>query len=97
MLAIRFLRGTEIHGHAVLYDFVLFQNLIEDLQRTPAIDHEIFRDYFEPIDQWLAAQDVVVMRRAQSDADSVVCKSVETIPRHCKSSQILGWRVVAFR
>ncbi len=30
-------------GNTVLHHFVLLQNLIEDAQRTAAVDHEIFR------------------------------------------------------
>src|SRR6185437_1664106 len=82
MLAIRLFRRTEIHRHAVLHDFVLFQNLIEDLQRAPAIDHEIFRNDLEPIDHRFTAQDVIVVRRAQPNPDPILRKSIKPIRRH---------------
>jgi hypothetical protein len=66
----------------VLHDFVLLQDLIEDVQRPTAIDHEIFRNYFEPINDGLARENVVVVRGAQSDADAEVRKSIEAIRRH---------------
>ena len=34
MLAIGLFRGAEVHRDAVLHDFVLLENLIEDLQRA---------------------------------------------------------------
>ncbi len=38
----------------MLDDFVLLENLVEDVQRAAAIDHEIFGDDFEPVDDRLA-------------------------------------------
>src|ERR1700684_864073 len=82
MLAIRAFGRAEVHRDAVLYHFVLFQYLIEDAQRAPAINHEIFGYDFEPIHNRLARQNVVVVRRTQTDPDSVVRVSVKPISRH---------------
>src|SRR6266852_4433728 len=54
MLAVRLLRRAEVHGHAVLHHFVLLQDLIEDVQRPPAIDHEILGNNLEPVAHRLA-------------------------------------------
>src|ERR1700688_2870487 len=54
MLAIRFFRGAEIHGDAVLDNFILLEDLIENLQGPAAIDHEIFGDDLKPVNDRLA-------------------------------------------
>src|SRR5580692_9699326 len=82
MLTIRSFRGTEVHRDAVLHHLVLFQNLIEDAQRAAAIDHEIFGYDFEPLYYRLAREDVVIVRGAQTDPDSVVRVAVKPIGRH---------------
>ncbi len=66
----------------MLDDFVLLQNLIEDAQRAAAIDHEIFGDDFEPVDDGLAGENVLVVGNPEADANSVVGVSVEAICRH---------------
>jgi len=66
----------------MLNDAVLLKNLIEYMERAPAIYHEIFRDNFEPVDDGLASEDVMVMGGTQADAYSVVCECVEGIGRH---------------
>src|SRR5580704_5924214 len=82
MLAIGTFGRTEVHRDAVLHDFVLFQNLVEDAQRAPAVNHEIFGYDFEPIHDGLTGKNVVVMRGAQTDPDSVVRVAVKAIGRH---------------
>src|SRR5580698_5479335 len=82
VLAIQFLRRTEIHRHAVLHHFVLIENLIQDSQRPPAVDHVVLGNNFEPIHHGLARQDVVVVRRPQTNPDPVVCEIVEPVRRH---------------
>ena len=82
MLAIEPVGRAEIHRHAMLHDAVLLEDLIEHFERTAAIDHEIFRDDLEPIDDRLLLQNVPVMRHAQADADAVVGEIVEWICRH---------------
>jgi len=82
MLAIGAVRGAEVHGNAVLHDAILIENLIEDMHRPAAIDHEIFRNDFEPIDYRLAGEDVLVVRGTQTDPDAIFCESVETIGGH---------------
>ena len=53
VFAIGFFSGAEVHGHAMLDDFIAFEDLVEDLKRTAAVDHEIFGNDFEPIDTWV--------------------------------------------
>src|SRR5580704_284648 len=84
MLAIGALGRAEVHGDAVLHDFILFQNLIEDAQRSSAVNHEIFRDDFEPIHDGLARKNMVVMGGTQADPDSVVRVAVKAIGRHLR-------------
>src|SRR5208282_4533222 len=79
MLAIELLRGAEVHRNAMLDDFVLFEDLIEDVQRPSAIDHEIFRNNLEPVDDRFASQNVIVMWSAQADADTVVGEAIKAI------------------
>src|ERR1700721_1178452 len=86
MLAVGALRRAEVHGNAVLNDFVLFQDFVENAQRAPAVDHEIFGYNFEPIHNGLAGQNMLVMGDSQPDADSVVCVSVKPICWHIKDS-----------
>ena len=66
----------------MLHDAVLLENLIEHLERPAAIDHEIFRDDLEPIDDRFLREDVPVMRNAQADADAVIGEIIEWIRRH---------------
>src|ERR1700739_810825 len=40
---------TEIHRNSVLHDFVLVQYLIEDVERAPPVNHEVFGNNFEPV------------------------------------------------
>jgi hypothetical protein len=64
VFAIQFFRGAEVHGHAVLDNFVALENLVENLEGTAAVNHEIFRDDLEPVAGRLAGKDVVVVRDA---------------------------------
>src|ERR1700722_18784539 len=82
VLAIRFLRRAEIHRNAMLHHSILLENLVEDAHRTPAIDHEILRNNFEPVHDWFLGKNVVVVRSAQPDSHAVVRESVEPICRH---------------
>ncbi len=66
----------------MLHDAVLLENLVEDVQRPAAIDHEILRNDLKPIDHRLARQNVLVMRHAQADADAVIRKSIKAIGWH---------------
>ena len=63
------------------------KDLIEHMERTARIDHEVFRDDLEPIDGRLLRQDVLVMRHAQADADAVIGEIIETIGRHVKGKR----------
>src|SRR3984957_4500190 len=90
MLAIRTFCRPKIHGNAMLHHFVLLQNLIEDAQRSPAIDHEVLGDYFEPIHNRFARQNVIVMRCAQTNADSIVRKIVKSICGHSLLRSLKG-------
>ena len=82
VFAVQRLRRAEVHRDAVLHHAVLLENPVEHVQRTSAIDHEIFRDDFKPVADRLLFQDVVVVRNAQADAYAVFSKPVEAICRH---------------
>ncbi len=82
VLAVERLNRAEVHGHAVLHDAVLLQNLVQYVQRAAAIDHEIFGDDFEPVDDRLLLQDVVVVRHPQPDPDAVLGETIEAVGWH---------------
>src|SRR6202041_1739913 len=86
MLAVGALSRAEVHGNAVLNDLILFQDFVENAQRPPTIDHEIFGYNFEPIHNGSTGQNMLVMGDSQPDADSVVCVSVEPICWHIQNS-----------
>ena len=73
---------AEVHRDAVLHDAIALENLIEHGERTAAVDHEILRDDFEPVDDRLAREDVLVMRNAQTNSDAVVLERIEAIAGH---------------
>jgi hypothetical protein len=82
MLLVRAVGRAEIQGDAVLHDAVLGEDPVEHLEWATAIDHEILGDDLEPVDRGLPAQDVVVVRDAQADADAVVGVAVEWVGGH---------------
>jgi len=70
----------------------LLKNFVEDLEGAAAVDHEIFRDDFEPVADRLAGKNVVVVCGAQADTDAVVGKSVELIRGHLlRSPKCIRW------
>src|SRR6266478_13283 len=82
VLAIGLLRRTEVHGHAVLHHFVLFQDLIEDAHGPPAIDQEILGINLETVAHRLARQNMIGVRRAQPYPNPVLGKPIKSICRH---------------
>src|SRR5664279_5369691 len=82
MLAIQRLRRAKVHRDSMLDDFVLLKNLHEDVERTSAIDHEIFGNDLEPVADRLLFENVVVVRNAQADPDAVLRKPVKAIGWH---------------
>jgi len=84
-------RRPEIHRNAVLHDLILFQDLIEDVQRSRAADHKILRDNFEPVHDGLSSQNVIVVPGAQPESDALVSEVVESIRRHVEL-HLLGGR-----
>ena len=82
MLAVQFFRRAEIHRDAVLHDAVLFEDLIQHLQRAPAVAHEIFRNDLKPVHRRLFGKNMVVMRHAQADADAVIGEIVKWVRGH---------------
>ena len=79
MFTVQRLNRSEIHRNAVLDHSILFQYLIEKMQRASALEHEIFGDDFEPVDDRFLFQNVLVVRDAQPDTYAVVGKPVESI------------------
>jgi hypothetical protein len=61
---------------------ILLQDLVEHLQWTSAIDHEIFRDDFKPFHDRLFFEDVLVVRDAEANTDAVVRLAVKLIRGH---------------
>ena len=82
MVAIGLVRRAEVHGDAVLHDAVLLEDLVEHFERAAAIDHEVFGDDLEPIDDRFLFEDVPVVRNAQADADAEIGVAVERIGGH---------------
>src|SRR5713101_2637718 len=66
----------------MLHDFVLLKNLVQNVQRPPAVNHEILRDDFKPVDDRLARENVLVMWRAQANPDPISRKPVKAIRTH---------------
>ena len=66
----------------MLHNSVALKNLIEHCQRAPGIDHVIFRDDFEPVHHRLARKNVLVVRNAETDSDTVILKRIESITGH---------------
>ena len=82
VLAIGGLGGAEVHGDAMLDDFIVLHDAIEHVEGAASVDHVILRNDFKPIDSRLVGEDVVVMGDAQADSDAVILICVETIPGH---------------
>jgi hypothetical protein len=66
----------------VLHHAILIEDLIEDLQRPSAVNHEIFRDDLEPVHHRLLLKNMAVVRDTQANSDAIVCVSVKSIRRH---------------
>src|SRR6266568_4732523 len=79
MFAINPVRRTEVHGNTVLNDAILLQDLIEDAQRTAAVDHEIFRKNLEPVHDRFSREDMMVVRGTQANSNAVVRESIKAI------------------
>src|SRR5271163_4317653 len=86
MLPVQRLSRSKIGRNSMLHDAILFENLIQHLQRTSAVAHEVLGNNFKPVHGRLFGEDVVVMRDAQPDANSVIGKGVERVGGH------EGWR-----
>src|SRR4029077_8980613 len=82
MLTIERLSGAEIHGDSVLHYTIAFQNLVQDVERPAAINHEIFGNHFKPVNHRFLFENMIVMRDAQPNADTVIFVSVEAICGH---------------
>ena len=93
VLAIEPTGRAEVHGYAVLDDFVLFADGVEHFERATAIDHVVFGDHLEPVDDGLFAQDMAIVLDAQADPDAHVTKAVEAIGWHV-GDNLNDWRVI---
>jgi len=82
MFSIERLGRAEVHGDAMLDDFVLFEDLVEDFERAAAVAHEIFADDLEPVAGWFFRKDVRVVRDAKAEAYAEIGEAVETIGGH---------------
>jgi hypothetical protein len=66
----------------MLHNFVLFKNLIEDVQRPSTVDHEILGDDLKPVDNGFARKNMLVMWSAEPNSNPVICKPIKAISRH---------------
>lgn len=73
----------------MLDDSVLIEDLIEDVKRPAAIDHVVFRDDLEPIDDRLLVEDVLVVRDSQPNSYAIVGEAVEAVSWHGKSPWVV--------
>lgn len=74
--------GAEVHGDAVLDDFVLFEDGVEDFEWPAAVAHVIFGDDFEPVAGGLFGEDMAVVGNAEADADAEVGEAVVFVGGH---------------
>src|SRR5439155_20152153 len=77
MLTVERFSRAEIHGDAVLHHAIAFQDLVQDLKRTAAFHHEVFRNDFKPVYDRPLLENMVVMRDAQPDPDAVILVSAK--------------------
>ena len=82
VFAVERLSGAEVHGDAVLDDAVLFEDLVEDFEGAASVDHVIFGDDLKPVDEGLLGEDVIVVRDAKADSDTVIREAVEAVGWH---------------
>jgi len=82
VLPIRWFWGTKIHGNPMLYDPVAIKNLIEDMQRAPAINHVILWDDLEPTHNRFLSENMPIVRHAKTYPNSKIGESVERICWH---------------
>jgi hypothetical protein len=75
----------------VLDHAIAFENPVESGQRAAPIDHIIFGNNLKPVHYWCVFEDMLVVRNAKTDSDSVILKSVKSIGRH---KRITGSKLV---
>src|SRR5260370_17274347 len=73
---------TEIHRNSVLHDSVLFQYLIEDVERAPPVNHEVLGNDFEPVHDRLSSEVVIVVPAAQPHAHPLIAPLIQSIFTH---------------
>src|SRR6266478_410012 len=82
VFSIRLLRRAEIHRDTMLDDFVLIEDLVQNVQRPSAVDHEILRNDFKPVHNGFARKNMLVMWGPQAYANPVIRKRIKTIRSH---------------
>jgi hypothetical protein len=94
MFAVQWLRRAEVHRDSVLDDLVLIENAVKHRQRPAAIHHVVFGDDLKPVDFTFAREDVIVMRDAQTDSNTVIREGIEAIGRHRELLRMkrCGWK-----
>src|SRR5258708_37851547 len=73
---------SEIHGDSVLHDFVLIEDLIQNVQRPAAVNHEILGDNFKPVHDGFTRENMLIVRSAQANSNPVISKRVKATFRH---------------
>ena len=82
MLTIERLSRTKVHGHAVLHDPILFENLVENHEWPATLDHIVLGDDLEPIDHGFVPQNVAIVWDSQPDPNAVFGEAVKSICGH---------------
>src|SRR5258708_32864607 len=82
VFAIGLLCRSEIHGDSVLHDFVLIEDLIQNVQRPAAVNHEILGDNFKPVHDGFTRENMLIVRSAQANSNPVISKRVKATFRH---------------
>jgi hypothetical protein len=60
--------SSDIEGHAMKNDWRQFAGLLQYLQRPTARDHEVLRNYFEPVGAGGPVQDMRIVNGPKTDA-----------------------------
>jgi hypothetical protein len=68
MVLSEWIGSAEIERHAMKDDRREFASLLQYLERPPACDHEVFRDYFEPVCASRPVENMRIMNRPKTDA-----------------------------
>ena len=66
----------------MLNNSILFEDAVENFERPSPVDHEVFGNDLEPVDDRLSFKNVPVMWNAQTDSDPIIRLTIERVSRH---------------